>query len=92
MATKIKLRLIVLVMAFLAQAPATAFACPGCNSILDNFVGRGFNTSIAFMMAMPFLVMGSIVVGIVYVSKQTQATQDTGAPEENSNQTEEKEN
>ena len=91
MAKRIRLHLTLLVCSFFI-IPQTLFACPGCNSILDNFVGRGFNTSIAFMMAMPFLVMGSIGVGIMYISKKTQAPEGAGGPEPLSNQTEEKEN
>lgn len=44
-----------------------AFACPGCGEAMDATVGRGFNMSIAFMMSMPFLVFGSLLLGVIFV-------------------------
>ena len=50
------------------QAPAVA-ACPGCNAALGATVGRGLNLSVLFMIAMPFLVTGSIVAGVFYIRR-----------------------
>ena len=40
-------------------APTYLEACPGCKS-LDDPIGKGFNWSIFFMIAMPFTVVGFI--------------------------------
>jgi uncharacterized membrane protein YjjB (DUF3815 family) len=62
--------LTICIPACLLLIPAIAAACPGCNSALGNEAGRGFNTSIAFMMSMPFLVVGSIAVGVFFSLKK----------------------
>jgi hypothetical protein len=48
-----------------------AHACPGCNGALDNSLGFGFNTSILFMMAMPFVVAGAIGFGLIYTYRRS---------------------
>ncbi len=45
-------------------------ACPGCNTIETGSVGRGFNLSVLFMMAMPFIVAGSVVVGLILMQRK----------------------
>lgn len=40
-------------------APIAIEACPGCKT-LDDPIGKGFNWSILFMVAMPFTVFGLI--------------------------------
>ena len=40
-------------------APISIEACPGCKT-LDDPIGKGFNWSILFMIAMPFTVFGLI--------------------------------
>jgi len=40
-------------------APMSLEACPGCKD-LDDPIGKGFNWSILFMIAMPFTVFGLI--------------------------------
>jgi len=40
-------------------APMSVEACPGCKD-LDDPIGKGFNWSILFMIAMPFTVFGLI--------------------------------
>ena len=40
-------------------APMSLEACPGCKT-LDDPIGKGFNWSILFMIAMPFTVFGLI--------------------------------
>ncbi|RKU16362.1 hypothetical protein C6500_17810 [Candidatus Poribacteria bacterium] len=40
-------------------APISLEACPGCKD-LDDPIGKGFNWSILFMIAMPFTVFGLI--------------------------------
>jgi hypothetical protein len=39
--------------------PTYLEACPGCKT-LDDPIGKGFNWSVLFMMAMPFTVFGVI--------------------------------
>jgi hypothetical protein len=58
-------------MATLA-VPASVHACPGCNGALNNSVGFGFNTSILFMMSMPFVVAGAIGIGLIYTYRRAQ--------------------
>jgi len=53
------------VTALALLTPLPALACPGCNGFLNSELGFGFNTSILFMMAMPFTVVGGVAVGIV---------------------------
>ncbi|MFQ5652040.1 MAG: hypothetical protein ACE5IY_19075 [bacterium] len=49
--------------------PQVSVACPGCNAIENGSVGRGFNLSVLFMMAMPFFVASSIVVGLILIGR-----------------------
>ncbi len=76
----------------LALWPEGLMACPGCNSILGNLVGRGFNLSVLFLMAMPFLVAGSIALGIVFMARKPRNSDQSLLPNKQANQTEEKEN
>ena len=46
-------------------APISIEACPGCKT-LDDPIGKGFNWSILFLMAMPFTVFG-FIGGTVYL-------------------------
>ena len=46
-------------------APISLEACPGCKD-LDDPIGKGFNFSILFMMAMPFTVF-AVIGGTVYL-------------------------
>lgn len=39
--------------------PMSLEACPGCKN-LDDPIGKGFNWSLLFLMAMPFTVFGAI--------------------------------
>ncbi len=50
-----------------------AQACPGCN-VLNGDLGLGFNTSILFMMAMPFTVVGGVAAGIILLYRQASQT------------------
>jgi len=54
--------------------PAFAHACPGCNGALNNSLGFGFNTSILFMMSMPFVVAGAIGFGLIYTYRRAKKT------------------
>ncbi len=54
--------------------PGQMFACPGCGAALGATVGRGFNMSIYFLMAMPFLVFGSIITGVVWAKRNSLPT------------------
>lgn len=51
--------------------PVVTYSCPGCKAALNGSVGRGFNFSILFLMAMPFLIVGAIAVGLIYAHRQT---------------------
>jgi len=51
--------------------PVASSACPGCNA-LNNSLGRAFNPSVLFMMAMPFAVVGSIAGGLFYAYRRAQ--------------------
>jgi len=53
-------------------SPTLIHACPGCNGALDNSLGFGFNTSILFMMSMPFVVAGAIGFGLIYTYRRAQ--------------------
>ena len=46
-------------------APISLEACPGCKD-LDDPIGKGFNWSILFMIAMPFTVFG-LIGGTIYL-------------------------
>jgi len=85
-------KLIILIAALMVILnPLIATACPGCNFAMDNTVGRGFNMSILFMMAMPFFVVGSMVVGLL-IYRRSQYNHTINLHEtSNANQTEEKE-
>jgi hypothetical protein len=61
--------------------PVAAQACPGCNNALNGDLGLGFNTSILFMMAMPFTVVGCVAAGIVLLHRKISPTQATSKRE-----------
>ena len=52
-------------MVVMLIVPTYLEACPGCKN-LDDPIGKGFNWSILFMMAMPFTVFG-LIGGTVYL-------------------------
>ncbi|RMF69072.1 MAG: hypothetical protein D6743_02505 [Calditrichaeota bacterium] len=70
-AKRLFLRLGVFAGLFLCGTVSAVQACPGCNSILDGTLGYGFNMSTLFLMAMPFFVAGSMVLGFVFVKRIT---------------------
>ena len=45
--------------------PTSLEACPGCKN-LDDPIGKGFNWSILFMIAMPFTVFG-VIGGTIFL-------------------------
>jgi len=47
-------------------SPLAVQACPGCGVANDSTVGQGFNMSIVFLMAMPFIVFGTVAGGLIY--------------------------
>ncbi|TDI87921.1 MAG: hypothetical protein E2O78_00380 [Caldithrix sp.] len=69
-------------------APQLLSACPGCNALSDNSLGQGFNSSVLFLMSMPFVVFGSIAMGIILVTKNSRTPRHD---DEYSNKTEETE-
>ncbi|NIR47122.1 hypothetical protein GWO43_01350 [candidate division KSB1 bacterium] len=73
--------------------PLLVHACPGCGAALDSTLGRGFNMSIVFLMAMPFLVFGTIVVGVIFVYRSHQNKAQSAAQNQiEDNQREESQN
>ena len=50
---------VTLLIVVMLIVPAYLEACPGCKT-LDDPIGKGFNFSILFMIAMPFAVFGLI--------------------------------
>lgn len=64
--------------------PVLSQACPGCAAAMDSTLGKGFNMSTLFMMAMPFFVIGSIAIGLVviYQNKQKILNKNTHNQEE----------
>jgi hypothetical protein len=69
---KLKSSLFLFFAAIILLNPAAAFACPGCNAAVTDQLGRAFNPSVLFMMAMPFAVVGAIASGLVYAYRQAQ--------------------
>jgi preprotein translocase subunit SecG len=61
--------------------PHILAACPGCSAALTGSISRGFNMSILFLMAMPFFVVGSIVVGLVFVYRSKSNNHDLTSKE-----------
>ena len=53
-------------------SPLAAHACPGCASALDSSLGRAFNASVLFMMAMPFTLFGAFVIGFIMLNRRNQ--------------------
>ena len=54
----------VLILAMLS-VPMSVDACPACKT-LDDPIGKGFNWSILFMIAMPFTVFG-VIGGTIFL-------------------------
>jgi hypothetical protein len=49
-------------------------------------LGRAFNPSVLFMMAMPFFVVGAIAGGLIYAYRRAQKNTDVmGAPRQPAN-------
>lgn len=52
-------------MVVMLIVPTYLGACPACKT-LDDPIGKGFNWSILFMMAMPFTVFG-VIGGTIFL-------------------------
>ena len=65
-----KIFLIITVMILISITAPALHACPGCGAALNGEISHGFNLSVLYMMAMPFIVFGGVAIGIVYVTKQ----------------------
>ncbi|MCH6560545.1 hypothetical protein IH799_09350 [candidate division KSB1 bacterium] len=66
--------LFLIAVTFLISITAPALhACPGCGAALNGEISHGFNLSVLYMMAMPFIVFGGVAIGIVYVTRQSQS-------------------
>ena len=80
----IMLLLPVAVLLLLAAFPDVAAACPNCKEAYmdagggSSPVASGFNTSIVFMMIMPFVVMGLFVLRL-WTAMRKQKAQDAVA-------------
>jgi hypothetical protein len=59
-----------LAVLFLSTLPDIARACAVCFSDGDDAVSRAFNWSIAFLMAAPYLVVGSIGGSLFYLYRR----------------------
>ena len=71
----IKLRFIFIIFCTLTVTfftPLLLQACPGCASAINGDLGRGLNTSILFMMAMPFTTIGLIASCIFFMYRRAQ--------------------
>lgn len=71
-------------MAVAVLYPATVLAqgCAMCNTLVGgpgDPLGHGINTSIMFMMAMPFVMTGSVGAWIAYMYWRGGTIEDTGA-------------
>ena len=62
--------LIIAVMILISITAPALHACPGCGAALNGEISHGFNLSVLYMMAMPFIVFGGVAIGIVYVTRQ----------------------
>lgn len=70
--SKRELRTSSLICAFVLLAPLAAHACPGCASALNKTLGGAFNSSVLFMMAMPFTLFGAFVAGFILFHRHVQ--------------------
>ena len=61
-----KTKILPFVGVFLAAMPDIARACSVCFADSDDAVSQAFNWSIAFLMAAPYLVVGSIGGSLFY--------------------------
>ncbi len=62
--------LITAVTILISITASVLHACPGCGAALNGQISHGFNLSVLYMMAMPFIVFGGVAIGIVYVTRQ----------------------
>ena len=56
---------VTLLIVVMLIGPTYLEACPGCKT-LDDPIGKGFNFSILFMMAMPFAVF-TVIGGTIFL-------------------------
>ncbi len=56
---------IIFITFYVTIIPLSIEACPACKN-LDEPIARGFNWSVMFMMAMPFIVFGAIGGSVFY--------------------------
>ncbi len=62
--------LFIILLLLLPQASA---ACPGCAQAASGALGRGFNTSILFLMATPFTIVGSVALCLFILQRRHRA-------------------
>jgi hypothetical protein len=69
MSKKISSTLSVFVLSLLA-APAVSWGCAVCFTGTSDSVTDGFNASVLFLMTTPYLVVGSIVGGLIFAYRR----------------------
>jgi hypothetical protein len=72
-----KAKIFALTGLLLATMPDIARACSVCFSDGDDAVSRAFNWSIAFLMAAPYLVVGSIGGSLFYFYRRAASKSET---------------
>lgn len=65
-----RLFLTLLAMAAQVISPLAAIACTVCAGGASDQTIEGYNASVLFLMATPYLVMGSIAAGIVFTYRR----------------------
>ena len=70
MSRKIFLVSVAVITALLARA-AQSWACAVCFGGADDSVTEGYNASVLFLMATPYLVGASIVSGLIWAYRRT---------------------
>ncbi|MFQ5960838.1 MAG: hypothetical protein ACE5MG_05540 [Candidatus Methylomirabilales bacterium] len=71
------------VLGAVALSPFTALACSVCGgSAMGTDPGTGFNTSILFLLSMPFLVLGVIGGWLIYTFRRASSQQHRREEEE----------
>ncbi|MCK6562322.1 hypothetical protein HUU39_02455 [candidate division KSB1 bacterium] len=67
---KAKSLFVLLFIIMLLMLPQAAAACPGCAQAANGALGRGFNNSILFLMAMPFTIVGSVALCLFILQRR----------------------
>ena len=66
-----QIKIIIFVITFFYIKSSIAYACPGCSQAIAESGGYGGLIAIYSLLAgMPFLIIGSIIAGIVYSNRK----------------------